>query len=521
ATSVGGGAPGGGGGLDTLVDWRLVVRPPLTLHNTLPVAGRYAVWERSRPGGPLRIRQQGRVEAGAAASVYSADMRLQVFLSFAPDGCEYGEPEPMLLSDGYMRNTAGVSAAPRLPDSFRCTYSHSASFTPLRINLLRDIDTSAASGLLGSFALAAGPATGRRGASGAPSALGSGALSPGEAVAQGYPLTVSLHVPLWLVNATQLPVSCGVLVVEGPPGEGERGGGTGRTDSAASMSFAAAQVRDLGSGVMQGGRAITRGLLSGAMGIITKPVEGAEQGGVSGFFEGLAKGIVGAAVNPVSGTLEAVSKVTEGVDATRRNLTGAMMGAAASAVGVRRLGVARKRLQRAFTGDNVLRPFSLHPALGQALLYSVAAWMGPLSKGGGGAGSGAEVGRSSGGLGGALGSSFSFAAGALPSSAVRSAASSRPDLRRDRYEEHWVLPRDVVLMITDRRVLAMQAPEFVALQSSVLSGETSHVTEVPAGDAVVLWQLPWPDMLSAELAWHNQPPQPQQRGRGALVAAAA
>ena len=163
AAEGGAGAPGG---LDTLVDWRLVVRPPLTLHNTLPVTGeyrvqelthlrclfsihdlhayapcvwttgRYVVWERPRTGGPLRVRQQGRVAAGATAPVYTADMRMQVgaavteglglrlargpdlhltvtwpqvFLSFAPDGCEYGEAEPVLLSDGFMRNTAGVA----------------------------------------------------------------------------------------------------------------------------------------------------------------------------------------------------------------------------------------------------------------------------------------------------------------------------------------------------------------------------------------------------------------------------
>lgn len=47
--------------------------------------------------------------------------------------------------------------------------------------------------------------------------------------------------------------------------------------------------------MVEGGRAIARGLLQGAMGIITKPVEGAEQGGVAGFFEGLAKVRLGGA----------------------------------------------------------------------------------------------------------------------------------------------------------------------------------------------------------------------------------
>ncbi|GIL84698.1 hypothetical protein Vretifemale_13315, partial [Volvox reticuliferus] len=205
-----GASSGSGGGLDTVVDWRLIVRPPLTLHNTLPVAGRYIVWERQTTDAPMRVRQQGRVAGGAYVPVFSADMRMQVYLSFAPDGCEYGESDPVILSDGYMRNAAGVAAAPRLPDSFRCTYSHSASFTALRINLLREVDTSAASGV---FA-----ASGRR------VGVAGGLLTPGEAVAHGYPLAVSLHVPIWFVNATRLPVSCGVMAFE-VPSEAAAGGG--------------------------------------------------------------------------------------------------------------------------------------------------------------------------------------------------------------------------------------------------------------------------------------------------------
>ncbi|GFR52313.1 hypothetical protein Agub_g14850, partial [Astrephomene gubernaculifera] len=137
-----------------------------------------------------------------------------VCLSFAPDGCEFAEPEPVLLSDGYMRNAAGVAAAPRLPDAFRCTYTHSASFTPLRIHLARQVDNSATTtGILSSPGAGAGAgAGGFYGSAAAASSSSYGrrtGVSPCEAVAQGYPLAVSLHVPLWLVNGTQLPVSCG------------------------------------------------------------------------------------------------------------------------------------------------------------------------------------------------------------------------------------------------------------------------------------------------------------------------
>ncbi len=55
---------------------------------------------------------------------------------------------------------------------------------------------------------------------------------------------------------------------------------------------------------------------------------------------------------------------------------------------------------------------------------------------------------------------------------------------------------------------------FVALQSEVLSGQVTHVTEVPVGDVVLLWQLPWQDMLAAELAWHKQQAQQGQQAQG-------
>ncbi len=110
--------------------------------------------------------------------------------------------------------------------------------------MLRDVDTSAASGVLG----------GRRvawGGGGAAGAAAAGLMSVGEAVATGYPLSVTLSVPLWLVNATQLSVRCGVMVAEAPqqPPAGAAAAGedpsAGRGDSISSFSAlaAAAQVR--------------------------------------------------------------------------------------------------------------------------------------------------------------------------------------------------------------------------------------------------------------------------------------
>ena len=127
----------------------------------------------------------------------------------------------------------------------------------------------------------------------------------------------------------------------------------------------------------------------GAAGIVAKPVQGAEKGGISGFFGGMARGLAGAVAAPVTGTLSAFSKVgggggecigcwdvglnaphppalcsqvTEGLDSTYAAVKSSMTFASTRKTG-------RRRLPRPFTGDRILRPFNLHAALGQALLY--------------------------------------------------------------------------------------------------------------------------------------------------------
>ena len=42
-------------------------------------------------------------------------------------------------------------------------------------------------------------------------------LDPGAAVAMGAPLLVRMFVPLWLVNATNLPVAAVVVATQPPP----------------------------------------------------------------------------------------------------------------------------------------------------------------------------------------------------------------------------------------------------------------------------------------------------------------
>ncbi len=68
------------------------------------VVGRTALYGRQR--GVYRRKLTEAVCWSAAIDGPPLSL-LQTFLTFAPDGCEYGEAEPVLLCDGCMRNTAG------------------------------------------------------------------------------------------------------------------------------------------------------------------------------------------------------------------------------------------------------------------------------------------------------------------------------------------------------------------------------------------------------------------------------
>lgn len=211
----------------------------------------------------------------------------------------------------------------------------------------------------------------------------------------------------------------------------------GEAGKGGSSSTPSREVNDFGDGVLEGGRAFAGGVVSGLTGLISKPISGASRGGLAGFFGGVAQGLVGVAAAPISGTLAAASKVTEGLDASRKLVQNQLKGG-------RRVG--KTRLARAIGGDGVLRPFSLEPALGQALLHTASytgneggpGGVGALF-GGGGQGGGGGPGRGPG--------QFMFAFD-----------TPRLDFRGDAYEGHFCLPKDLVLVVTHLRVILMEAP---------------------------------------------------------------
>ena len=60
---------------------------------------------------------------------------------------------------------------------------------------------------------------------------------------------------------------------------------------------------------------LSDGFIDGFSGIVLKPMEGAEEDGVGGFFKGLGGGLAGVVTKPVAGVFGAVAGVTGAVKA--------------------------------------------------------------------------------------------------------------------------------------------------------------------------------------------------------------
>ncbi|XP_047337153.1 uncharacterized protein LOC124940662 [Impatiens glandulifera] len=202
-------------------------------------------------------------------------------------------------------------------------------------------------------------------------------------------------------------------------------------------------VEDIGDVIREGGGAFAKGLFRGVTGILTKPLEGAKASGVEGFVQGVGKGIIGAAAQPVSGVLDLLSKTTEGANAMRMKIASAIASEDQ---------LLRRRLPRVISGDNLLRPYDEYKAQGQAILQ--------------------------------LAESGSFF--------------SQVDLFKvrakfaltDAYEDHFLLPKGKILIVTHRRVLLLQ-------QTSNIIGQRKLN---PARDpCLVMWDVLWNDLGTMEL----------------------
>ncbi|XP_064596162.1 intermembrane lipid transfer protein VPS13C-like isoform X2 [Liolophura sinensis] len=66
-------------------------------------------------------------------------------------------------------------------------------------------------------------------------------------------------------------------------------------------------------GFARGGKGLIMGVFDGVTGIVRKPMEGAKQEGVGGFFKGMGKGLVGVVTRPTSGVIDFASTSLDGI----------------------------------------------------------------------------------------------------------------------------------------------------------------------------------------------------------------
>ncbi|EHL03290.1 putative Vacuolar protein sorting-associated protein 13 [Glarea lozoyensis 74030] len=104
-------------------------------------------------------------------------------------------------------------------------------------------------------------------------------------------------------------------------------------------------------GVTAGANSFVSSLASGVGGLARKPLEGAEQEGVAGFFKGVGKGVLGVMTKPAIGVFDLASNVSEGI----RNTTTVFDTD----------GLDRVRLTRFIGTDGIVHPYSQREALGQ------------------------------------------------------------------------------------------------------------------------------------------------------------
>lgn len=115
------------------------------------------------------------------------------------------------------------------------------------------------------------------------------------------------------------------------------------------MNYRPSNVQE---GIAQSGKGLVMGVVEGVGGVFTKPISGAKEEGVEGFFKGVGKGVVGLVTRPTAGVIDfasgsfsAVKRVTE-------------MGEE----------VTRLRHPRYFKADGLVRPYSKLEAEGNKIL---------------------------------------------------------------------------------------------------------------------------------------------------------
>ncbi|KAG0473021.1 hypothetical protein HPP92_014878 [Vanilla planifolia] len=198
------------------------------------------------------------------------------------------------------------------------------------------------------------------------------------------------------------------------------------------------RITGFSDGFLQGTEAFAQGVAFGVTGVLRKPVENARQHGFLGLAHGLGRAFLGFVVQPLSGALDFVSLTVDGVGASFSKCLDILSNKATAQ---------RIRYPRAIRANGIIEKYSEREAIGQMILYL------------------AEASRH-----------------------LRCADLFKEPSKyawSDYYEDHFIVPFQRIVLITNKRVMLLQA-----LSLDKLAKKPSKI----------LWDVPWDELLALELA---------------------
>ncbi|XP_078437793.1 pleckstrin homology (PH) domain-containing protein isoform X2 [Wolffia australiana] len=198
------------------------------------------------------------------------------------------------------------------------------------------------------------------------------------------------------------------------------------------------RITSVSDGIFQGTEAFAQSVAYGVSGVVTKPVESAREHGILGLPQGFLRAILGVVVQPVSGILDFVSLTVDGINASFTRCLELLSNKSAPQ---------RIRNPRAIRANGLITEYSEKEAIGQMILYL------------------AETSRH-------FGCTDIFKE---PSKFAWS----------DVYEDHFLLPHQRILLITNKRVL-----QLLCLDSARMDRRPCKI----------IWDVPWEEILALELA---------------------
>ncbi|KAK4746515.1 hypothetical protein SAY87_012827 [Trapa incisa] len=198
------------------------------------------------------------------------------------------------------------------------------------------------------------------------------------------------------------------------------------------------KITGVGDAIVQGTEAFAQGVAFGVTGVVTKPMESARQNGLLGLANGVGRAFLGCVVQPVSGALDFFSMTVDGIGASCTKCL---------EVFDNKINFQRTRNPRAIHADGILKNYIEREALGQMVLH--------LAQG-----------------------SWHLGCTELFKEPAKFAWS-------DYYEDHFIIPYQRIVLVTNRRVMLLQ---FL---------DPDKLDKKPCK---ILWDVPWQELMALELA---------------------